>query len=62
MAEIIFPKKQLQRITFGLGRFTQCFFLIFRRRPTTVAFIFAQRPHHKKASYGPVRDWAICVL
>ena len=49
---MIFPKKELQRITFGpnflfwgtaLGRFTQ-FFLICRCRPTMVALIFAQHP------------------
>ena len=40
----------------ALGRFSQCFFLIFRRRSTMVANIFTQLPHHhhhKKASYGP---------
>ena len=38
----------------AIGRFSQCFFLIFRRRPTIVADIFTQAPHHKKASYDPV--------
>ena len=50
MPEMIFPKKELQRITFGpnflfwgtaLGRFTQ-FFFICRCRPTMVTLIFAQ--------------------
>ena len=37
----------------ALGRFSQWFFLIFRHRPITVADIFTQPPHHKKASYSP---------
>ena len=36
----------------ALGRFSQ-FIFSFRRRPTMVADIFSQSPHHKKASYGP---------
>ena len=39
----------------ALRRFTQCFFLIFRCRPTMVTKIFTQPlspSHHKKASYG----------
>ena len=40
----------------ALGRFSQSFFLIFRRRLTMVVHIFTQSPHpppHKKATYGP---------
>ena len=42
----------------ALGRFSQCFFLIFRRRPTMVGKIFTQPTllppaYHKKVSYRP---------
>ena len=39
-----------------LGHFIQCNLKIFRRRPTMVADIFTQLPHHKKAFYGPETD------
>ena len=39
----------------ALGRFSQCFFLIFRRRPTMVAVIFTQPPTIKKVPTALIR-------
>ena len=71
MPKIIFQKTNskyeiLNHLYFGpkfnflrasLGRFSQCFFFTFCRRPTLVADILTQSLapllHHKKASYDP---------
>ena len=49
---IIYILVQISILGTALGRFSQ-FIFSFRRRPTMVADIFSQSPHHKKASYGP---------
>ena len=50
----------------ALGRFSQCFFLIFCRRSTMVSDVFIQPPHHhhhhKKASYSPVMSITISII
>ena len=63
MPEIVFSKKEFQIWDFesfifwskfyllgpdALGRFSRCFFFIFRRRPTMVTEIFTQPPTIKK--------------
>ena len=40
----------------ALGRFSQCFFLIFWCRSTIAADIYTQPLHHVKASYISYRD------
>ena len=81
LVEIIFSKKKsykyqiLNHLYFGpsfvfrgtaLGRFSQCFFLIFCRRSTMVSDVFIQPPHHhhhhKKASYSPVMSITINII
>ena len=49
---IIYILVQISILGTALGRFSR-FIFSFRRRPTMVADIFSQSPHHKKASYGP---------
>ena len=67
MSEIIFSRKNskyeiLNHLSFGpnfvfgtvLERFSQCFFLIFGRRPTVIVEIFTQSPTIE-TSYGTVK-------
>ena len=50
---IIYILVQISFFGTVLGRFTQCFFLIFHRQLTMVVGSFTQPSHRRKASYGP---------
>ena len=78
MPEIIFSNKIIPDMRFriiyilvqisflgvtALGRFSQCFFFYFRRRPTMIVDIFThQPPYHKKLSTALVLRFTVILI